>query len=182
MRDQINFIASPQGITQVYKGHDKSEICDKNLSHLPNIKLENYSVRDFSVLKASDDPRSSRFLSWDQFPKNSTKGNIKGKRMLSDFRSNSQTKNMMQTPQYNCHNYVHDVNMNAITANMGRLVPFGLAANFSPSQVFGTTRNASQMIHQSLRMEALKKADKVVYGDFINSVMPKSISPEERYK
>ena len=41
MRDKINFIASPHGITQVYKGHDKSEISDRNLKHLPAINMAN---------------------------------------------------------------------------------------------------------------------------------------------
>ena len=75
---QINFIASPQGITQVIKGSDPKDN-SQNQRRLPDIKLENYAVRDNSFLKASDDPRSNRFVSYDLFPKNSTKGNIKGK-------------------------------------------------------------------------------------------------------
>lgn len=84
---QVNFIASPQGVTQVFKAADPKDNGSPNQRRLPDIKLESYAVRDNSFLKASDDPRSSRFVSYEQFPKNSTKGNIKGKQMMADFRS-----------------------------------------------------------------------------------------------
>ena len=181
-RQQIHFEAGPMGVTQTFKGHAKNEINDKNLNHLPNIKLEKYSVRDNQFLKAADDPRSGRFLSYDQFPPNSTKSNIKGKHMLSDFRSSEQCKSIGFTPKYNCHHYMHEVNLESVRSKNDILVPFGLSANFATSQNFATTRNASQMYHSSPRQEVANKANDVVFADFSDTVMPKQAKHEERYR
>ena len=37
---QVNFVASPHGITQVFKGTDPKEISQPHLKRLPDIKMD----------------------------------------------------------------------------------------------------------------------------------------------
>ena len=84
---------------------------------------------------------------------------------------------------------MHEVKHDAVAASTNHLVPFSLAAKFSTSQNFSTTRHASQMFHQSPRDEigrhglGSKDGDPIAIQEGVSrQVMPKSISNEERYR
>lgn len=61
-RTDIDFVVDEKGISQIYKGHSKNDLSTRNERHLPDIKLDKYSVRTNEFLKVDDDPRSGRFL------------------------------------------------------------------------------------------------------------------------
>ena len=82
-RTDVDFVVGERGLSQVYHGHSKNQLSTRNERHLPDIKLDKYSVRTNEFLKVDDDPRSGRFLPFNQFPKHLTKANMHQTKILA---------------------------------------------------------------------------------------------------
>ena len=141
-----DFVVHKRGMSQVFHGQSKNSISTRNEPHLPKISIDKYSVRTREFLKVNDDPRSGRFLAFNQFPKYLTKANMKQTRVIANFAGGGE-KGVALKPKvlYNCHNYDHEVNFNSIRGkreSKGALVPFAKSASFSQTMNYATTRKA----------------------------------------
>lgn len=124
LRSSVDFVVDNHGIKQVYSGYSKHGIGERNEPHLPNIKLDKYTVRSNEFMKSNDDPNSRRFVHFDQFPPNSTKANLKHPRTINFTTQLGQCEALKPKQQFGD---VYEVDFKALKGkkeNFDTLVPF----------------------------------------------------------
>lgn len=135
-------------------------------------------------MKVDDDPRSGRFVSFNQFPKYLTKANMHQTKVIANLAGGGE-QGLALRPKtlYNCHNYNYDVDYNSIRGKReseGELVSFGKSANFSQTMNFPTSRKAHQQVISPRMPMSVKEAPSAL-EDAGELTKPKESFLHEKY-